>query len=485
MKNRNLRASFNNPKFRHGGYAALITALLLSVLVVVNILVGRIPATIDLTRQKLFSLSEQTGKILKQLERPLTIYGLFEAGKEPEYVDEILKRYAAASPQVRLVYVDPFRNPGFLNRYRGGQSPPGENSIIVEMEDKFRVISQFDLFHYSAPSEENPLSVRPAQSMRAEQTLTGAILYVSGGETPVVYQLRGHQEEEVPYELLQQLATENYTFHDLDIVATGGIPEDADLLLVISPRNDLSDQEESSLREYLLERGGNALFLMDLLPPEQSTPRFDGILRSYGVQLRRVLVIERDPGFHLPQLQIGLIPDIQIHSITTDLITGELAVLFPRSQAITELEAKRRSVVVQPLLQSSAQAWGKTDLQDSSMEPAAGDPAGPFIVAVAVSDETPSSGSRIVVAASSFFLYPERAIGIPLKGPGNADLFSNAVNWLYGREETISIRAKSLLEFPLRMNQLQFFVFAGISVFLLPLSVLIVGLVIWLRRRHL
>lgn len=487
MKSLKLFGSFSDPKFRHGGYAALVTAIAIALVIVVNILVDRIPATVDLTHQKLFSLSEQSVKILENLDQPVTIYGLFEAGKEPEFIDEILQKYANASRRIQVKYIDPIRNPGFLSRYQNSESPLGEDSIVVEMGEKFRVISQFDLFNYSAPSEENPFAARQAQSFKAEQKLTGAILYLSGETTPVVYTLQGHLEEEVPYELQQQLEVENYTFIDLNLLSSGTVPEDADLLLVISPGQDLSDQEEKSIREFLLERGGKAFFMMDFLSAEAELSNFGSILRSYGVELQRVLVFEEDPGFHLPQFPIGLIPDIEVHSITADLITNELAVLFPRSQSIRELQTKRRTVVVQPMLVTSAKAWGKVDLNDPSREPSPQDHQGPFTVAVAVNDkgEGDAPESRIVVTASSFFLYPERGIGIPLKGPGNADLFYNSVGWLYGREETISIRAKNLLEFPLRMNQLQFFLFAGISVILIPLIVFVSGLVVWLRRRHL
>jgi ABC-type uncharacterized transport system involved in gliding motility auxiliary subunit len=487
MKSLKLFGSFSDPQFRHGGYAALVTAIVVALVIVVNILVDKIPVSIDLTRQKLFSLSEQSVKILQNLDQPVTIYGLFEAGKEPEFINEILQKYASTSRQVQVKYIDPFRNPGFLSKYQNSKYPPGENSIVVEMGEKFRVISQYDLFNYSAPSEENPFAARQAQSLKAEQKLTGAILYLRGEKTPVVYTLQGHMEEEVPYELQQQLEEENYTFNNLNLLSAGTVPEDADMLLVISPGQDLSDQEEQSIREFLLERGGKAFLMMDILSTDAELSNFQGILRSYGVKLERVLVIEEDPGFHLPQFQIGLIPDFEVHSITADLITNELAMLFPRSQAITELQTKRRSVIVQPFLKTSAKAWGKVDLNDPSLEPSTQDLKGPFNVAVAVTDrgEGESVESRIVVTASSFFLYPERGIGIPLKGPGNADLFFNAVSWLYGREGTISIRAKSLLEFPLRMNQLQFFLFAGISVIFVPLIALIGGLVIWLRRRHL
>ena len=109
------------------------------------------------------------------------------------------------------------------------------------------------------------------------------------------------------------------------------------------------------------------------------------------------------------------------------------------------------------------------------------------MLAVAVTDKGEGDDptpSRAVVIASSFFLYPERA-GFPLEGAGNADFLPGCLNWLRGQEQLISIRPKSLMTRPLRLNQLLFYIFGGIVVILIPFGILAAGLVIWARRRHL
>ena len=68
---------------------------------------------------------------------------------------------------------------------------------------------------------------------------------------------------------------------------------------------------------------------------------------------------------------------------------------------------------------------------------------------------------------------------------GNSEFFLNAVSWVNARSETISIRAKSLFKLPLRMSALQAVLFSGIFAILLPAVILILGLVIHLKRRHL
>jgi ABC-type uncharacterized transport system involved in gliding motility auxiliary subunit len=176
------------------------------------------------------------------------------------------------------------------------------------------------------------------------------------------------------------------------------------------------------------------------------------------------------------------------HAITSSLRSSDLPVLYPRSQAVTQLDTKRRTITIEPVLTTSDRAWGKVDLKSQSNDQTLADRKGPFNLVVAVTDKDERDSeieSRLVVGGSSYVLYPDRAFGLPLTGPGNTDFVLNSLSWLEGQKELISIRAKSLIQLPLRMNQLQFFLFAGIAVILVPVLVLGSGLVIWLRRRHL
>ena len=61
----------------------------------------------------------------------------------------------------------------------------------------------------------------------------------------------------------------------------------------------------------------------------------------------------------------------------------------------------------------------------------------------------------------------------------------NSINWVFEREETISVRPKFTLMLPLRLNSLSTWIFTGAVVVVVPLIVLGAGLVVWLRRRHL
>ncbi|MBT3275439.1 MAG: ABC transporter, partial [Spirochaetales bacterium] len=133
-----------------------------------------------------------------------------------------------------------------------------------------------------------------------------------------------------------------------------------------------------------------------------------------------------------------------------------------------------------------SQSWVRSNLENSSLLQQAGDKKGPVDIAVAITkrkmDMNEPEGHRIVVAGNAGFVGPIPPFGT-LKP--NVDFFMNTLSWLNKRDDSISVRSKSLFTFPLRISGQMQLIYAAIFVILLPLGILITGLVIWLRRRHL
>ena len=481
----NIFNTFQSRKFKHGGYATLLVAIVLAILIAVNLLVDLIPLGADLTEEKLYSLSEQTYSVLDNLEQEVTLHLLAEEGKENPTTDTILKRYAQRTDKIKLDYLDPMRNPGFAKRFEKGEgNRPTVGSVIVTSGDQFRVISTYDMINYRQRDPNNPFS-QQASSLKAEQVITGAIRYVTGGKQPVVYLLKGHRENDLPDELRRMMESENYVLKDLTLLTKERVPDDADILAVIAPNTDITEDEEGKIRDFLFRRSGRGFFMMDMQNEEM--PNLADLLSSYGVGIERMIVFERDPSHHVPKFPFALVPEMASHTITSSLKPDDLLVLFPLSQSIREQEIKRRSIEIEPLLTSTEKSYGKLDIQSDIREQTLQDPDGPFTLAVAVIDEGQREGqeSRAVVTASSFFLNPEAVLNLRLTQPGNIDFFMNCLSWLRNQEELISIRPKSLLVSSLRLTQVHFYVFAGVAVVLIPLTILGAGLIVWLRRRHL
>jgi ABC-2 type transport system permease protein len=480
MKNLKILASFQTKKFKYGGHAALLTAIVIVLLIVLNLLVEQVPVKIDLTENRMFTLSEQTLQILDRLEQDVIIYGVAEPGKENRMVDEVVKRYSRRSPRVSVEYLDPYRQPVFIKQFDPEGKGINEGSYIVVSGEKFRVIDRWDLFNINY---QNPFQPE-VTGLVAEERFTSAIMYVTAEKNPVIYMLKGHGEEELPFSLKERLRQENYELRELTLVVKEKLPEDLDLLLVFAPKRDLTAEEEEKIRGYLgAQAQGRALFVLDDYVAD--LPNFQSLLRSYGLKLQPAVIVEGSADHHVGN-PLLLLPEMKEHDILTPLVNERMPILFPRAHALEILDIRRRSLEFTPLLTTSAKAWGKVNPKPATAEKEPGDLDGPFTVAMTVVDkewteETGEVESRLVVTANSHFLTSQ----FLMMAPGNLDFVMNCLNWLADREEVISIRARSLIHLGLRMSGWQKLIYSGIVILLIPLLALGAGVVVWLRRRHL
>ncbi len=481
-----IKNSLRSRSVKYGGYATLFSAAVLATLVVVNLIVQQVPAQIDLSGNKLFTLSEQTKNVIDSIEQPITIYGLFSVGNEPAELLEVMRRYEASSSKISLKLVDPDTNPGFAAKYapdEGGSLRAG--SLVIESGPRWKAIDYLDLLNVSYQDPYNP----QVQSYAFEQRITNALMFVATGRTPKIYQVAGHREYTLDaLGLTQMVENENYTIESLNLITAPAVPEDAELLFVLSPKQDFTEDEAEKLRAYL-ERAGHVLFLLDFLPGSE-LPVLSGLLESYGVRYgHNAIVMEGDPERYY-RSQYGanpfwIFPQFETHDITGPLVTDDQVVLMPEVVPIERADLVRRTLEVTPLLVTSRNSWVRTDFNSSSMERIPSDRIGPIPIAVAVSEQPTYLDDRtlkLVAIGNSQFLSPQLNMQMI---PGNTNFFMNAVSWTADRTESISIRPKSLFVFPMRLTGPQVLIFAGLFTVLIPLVILATGLVVWLRRRHL
>jgi ABC-type uncharacterized transport system involved in gliding motility auxiliary subunit len=481
MKSNRFTRFFNTRALKYGGYAALLTAGFLGLLVAINVLADAVPLRADLTVERYFTLSEETHRVLDGLGQSVTFISLYEEGKEDSGVVELLNKYRARSSRIALSNINPYRSPRELKRYAVDGQEPELGSIVVDSGDRFKVIKSYEMYEYAY--DEETLEAR-VQSFQAEKILTSAIVYVTARSDPVIYLVKGHGEAALSPTLVTSLQQDNFLVKDLNITTAGGIPGDASILVFVSPKTDLSFTEAREVDAHLRGRGGRAVFLLDL--SEAAYPNRDGLLASYGLEPRTALVIERDAANFLPNQPFVLVPNLAEHVITRGLEAGDMPVIFPLSQVLNILEIRKRKVTVEPLLVTSGRSWAQVDMDSDTTQKVAGDYDGPFAVAVAVTDagEAGELESRIVVTASSQFLFPPENIGYL---PENETFFRNCMNWLQGADELIAITPRSIssIRYKITLSSFQFYLYAGLAVLLVPGLILGMGLATFLRRRHL
>jgi hypothetical protein len=177
-------------------------------------------------------------------------------------------------------------------------------------------------------------------------------------------------------------------------------------------------------------------------------------------------------------------PDMADHDITNPLRQQGIPVLIYNGLGISELEAKRRTIELKPLLSSTSISFLRTDTAELSATQIASDISGPITVAMTATDPSWIQGDEPqtrVVAVASGALLPTYQYA-----PGNLDFFMNSITWLQDRPETLSVRSKNMFQLPMMgLNSFLINLYGIIIVIIIPLGFFIAGFVIWLKRRHL
>jgi len=263
----------------------------------------------------------------------------------------------------------------------------------------------------------------------------------------------------------------------LDILSSGGIPADADLVVINSPEADLGESEAEALRRYL-ERGGNVVVA---LRPGLELPRLAAVLATYGLRWETGIVMEGNEASRIAGNPFFLIPELTGHEISAPLIKARLSLTYPASVAFIDTELKRRDAVVTAVLKSSSKSWLRRDMNNADPTRLAGDTPGPFTLACAVEvNPAGGSGARLVISGSSFFIDPQN----PSMGAGNRDFFLNMLSWALDRTEGTAIAPKYYLSLPMDTNGATTLLLMAIFIVLIPGGILLTGLVVWLRRRN-
>jgi ABC-type uncharacterized transport system involved in gliding motility auxiliary subunit len=334
-----------------------------------------------------------------------------------------------------------------------------------------------------------------------EEKLTNAIVKLTRREQKTVYFLIGHNERPVGGEgadgsegfafAKSSLENENYRVETLLLAAKGEVPEDADAVIVAGPTRPLYETEHGALDRYL-ERGGALLVLVD---PRAKTDLY-GDLERFGVEVGDDVVVDRVQGlFGRPVSPLAA--QYADHPITKDLRD---ATLFHVARSVRP-KAEGKGEFTSLVLTSEA-SWGERDLDRffsaGKAELGSDDLAGPVPIAVAgipalaadsgEASPQPEPGeegskeepeARLVVIGDSDF-----ASNQLISEFRNRDLFVNAVNWLIGDVEAISIRPGQARASRIELSAEQFLQIRYLSLFVLPEAIAVLGVIAWWSRRR-
>lgn len=473
-----LKEMLSNKRVRYGAYSSVMTIAVIAIIVVLNLVISQFDFKIDLTTEKMFSLSDQTKQIVSSLNKDVDIYTTYATGNENIQFVEMLDKYKGLSNKIKITNKDPNLNPTFMQKYMEDERSISAGSIIVESGNRFKVLSSYDLVDYQPNYQTYRNEVT---GIALEQKVTSAIQYVTTDNLPIAYIIEGHNEFELDSTVQDSLANENYELKNLNILTQGSIPDDASLLIINSPARDYSQDEAKILIDYL-NKGGKAIFILNFYNDEK--PNYESVLASYGVKPQNLVVLEGNQSNCLPNNPLYLLPNIENHDITKPLVDNKLNIILPYTQAIENLQQKNANTKITPLLTTSNSAYAKAN-NESTIAKESGDIEGPFNLAVLIEDnwfnDSESYQSKVIVISSPT-LFDSGTNQI--SSGANLDFFMNTVNFLVDRQDSISIRSKSLATEYLQLDQTQALIIIAIALIIIPIIIFAIGIVIWLRRKN-
>jgi gliding motility-associatede transport system auxiliary component len=447
---------------RFGTLSVIITAVVIGILVMANVLAARSTQALDLTRYRVNTLAPESIQVAQRLDSDATVT-LWDVNTDPSLttLHNLLDRYKAVNPHLKLSIADPNFDPTTARAQGvvGGSSLP------------FMVISYHAKTQILTPGSQN------------EQDITAALLKLESSRTPVVCWVGGEGEADLKNsdpllgysEASDQMLKDNFTVKDLLLSQATTVPSDCDVVAIVGPTKPLTDPAVKVLTDYLA-KGGRLLLAVDPWRETAVTASYNSSLTAYGLSLNGGLVVPE-----AAQAARGEPTAVAIVKYGSSPIVKDLSnrvSFFPESTSIDSTTTA--DVTATPVAQTSANAYLVVTPRQPPFTQQSGDKPGVFTI-METAERAPAGAkkSRVVVAGTGAFVennvFQASAV--------NIQLLTGSLNYLTEQEQLISIPPKPAGTPPLALTQEQANLNLWLTLLVLPVLVVAGGLAVWWRRR--
>jgi len=482
-----LKKILNNRRFKYGSMATIVTVIFIAAVVVFNIvaimIVERLPVKVDLTSEKLFDIGSDTIEYVKNVEEDVTITVLAteddfaSGGIYFQQANEIIKKYPLYTDKINVRYVDLISSPDFAKKYTQDLR---EYDVIVETKERNKLIGSTDLFEITYDDYGNMTDV----SAIAEQEITSALMFVTDKNPTTVTILTGRGEQSLP--AFETLLSKNAYDVETTNILTEEISDDSDFVIIAGPESDYTQNEIKKLEEFLDNKGEfgkNIIYIASPTQPE--LPVLDSFLESWGIKIEDGILAETDTSKSYMSVFYN------IHQFSSDNYTDKMDVnepliIMPVCRPVTALFEERGIITIDKLMKSYDTSVIRPSDANDDWTPADAKTMGEFDSVVdswKVLLNTGTNAKSHVFAFGSIGMFSDAILG--MSGVNNSDYILSIFNTLSGKEEGIKVIPKSFSGAKLEITSEQANVMTWLFVVILPVAVIAVGIITWVRRRHL
>lgn len=488
-------------RLKRGGVTTLMAVIFIAIVVVVNILVGalteRFPSlNIDLTAEKLNTLSDQALEIARGVRQDTKIYliGSEEAyrqnrlgaqysqyGLDYSQVATLAEKLQEANPKITMEFVDPDTNPKFISDHASDSLSSG--SVLLETEARSRVLDISDLFALRT----DKTTYQTEAVSQVDSALAGALEMVNMENVPLIAIATGHNEMLDSSSLsafTDLMEGQNFEVREIDFL-TEEIPEETQVVMIPTPQNDYTTEEIEKLRAYLDDDESEAhrTLLVTFHTTQDKLPKLEGFLEEWGFSLGEGMVAETDSSRMMAGYPSFLLVNAEQDEVLPDGDYQNLAVR--ESRPLSLLFKNNNNIATYPLWSTADSAFAFVD-EASAENPETGVQT---VAAMADTYQTLDSGNwrRCVIVFGTSFVFTDSFINAPAYGDRNyiRDLLQLTTG-TDGSQVTVETKQVQTRVLDVSASQ-STVILLGLGVFTigLPLVIVIVGLVVFLKRRHL
>ena len=477
---------FKSRGFKYGSVATIMTALVIVVVIAVNmvfsVLTDRFSWALDFTSTGMYDISDETKQVVNSLDPSVQIEVtvFYDEVNYPYYLSEPLKRFANLSDCIKVSYIDPEKNPSALTQY-GNEYNVQSGAVVVKNGDRIRVFNVSD--YYSVDSDTGSMYIY------LEERLAAGTLYVTRDNIPVVYFLTGHGE--AGYEnLMNVIANNGADVKEINLLTDEEeFSENAKLMVICNPTRDYSVEEIRKISDFATNDnyfGKNIMYFSST--DSVDLPNIQSYLKDWGIQFNNDIVLDTADNSY-QNMQNILLPTITTEEImntgaTVSTVTTPLA---PNARSITKLFESASLYKTQSIISTSDTSYARaSDAINQDLERDPSDKSGPhdigvlsmmykYVNNIQVQSYLLACGSVHMISDANSFNYT-----------GNSEMFMQFYKLIMDeQDDTILAAQKASSSSVATITSKQANTMMVVTVILIPALFLILGLVIYIRRRFL
>ncbi|MBS1260925.1 MAG: hypothetical protein MAG453_00241 [Calditrichaeota bacterium] len=519
--------------------------LVVAILVLLNLIANTRFIRLDLTEEKLFSLSDASKKVVRNLEEPLTVKVFASENLSPQlkdtkrFLNDLLAGYRAyGGGEFRYEFIDPGSDEELEAEAQKYRIPPFQENVWNKDQLELKRVYLGAVFLYEDQQETIP-TLQNVSGL--EYNITSLIKRLTNQQEYKVGFVQGHGEPDPTQQQAQrgldaQAATiaqavnvikNNYEVEQVNLQEAEAVPDDINVLVILNPSQKFSDAEKLKIDEYIVTGGEVAWMYSPIKANLQAGTASDMRLglddwtSAYGFRVNANLVADQNAsminvqerrGFFTVQntIKYPFFPNVTTFNDNAVVIENiNMVSLFFASTIDTSL-AREKGLELTPVMYSgprsmvqsgrfsinATQTWSD-DMFDREHVVLGAMLEGPFASRFAGAEQPPvaDDGAPIEIAGM-----PEKApedtrmfvlgdgnfiLDGYLSNPANVYLLLNAVDWLAGDTDLIALRGREFEMRPLKeISQGQKQVWKYVNWFGPPLLAILIGIVYWQVRRN-